>query len=261
MKKQLLVGAALLAAMSGAATAADLGRPAPAPAPVYTKAPPPLPVFSWTGFYLGGNAGAAWGHGNVTDTFTGLNFSGTSNAVFTGGGQVGFNYQVSSLVFGVEGDFDWLANNNNTGTGVLVALPGGVVNAFTASLNNRWVTTLTGRLGVAWDRVLLYGKGGGAWVGNNGFTVTDLTTGASLSGSSNNSTTGWTAGAGLEWAFANNWTARVEYDFIGLSSRSFVVPVGVLAGDTFTTSSNNIQMVTVGVNYLFNWGGPVTARY
>jgi outer membrane immunogenic protein len=261
MKKQLLVGAALLAAMSGAATAADLGRPAPAPAPVYTKAPPPLPVFNWTGFYLGGNAGAAWGHGNVTDTFTGLNFSGTSNAVFTGGGQVGFNYQVSSLVFGVEGDFDWLANNNNTGTGVLVALPGGVVNAFTASLNNRWVTTLTGRLGVAWDRVLLYGKGGGAWVGNNGFTVTDLTTGASLSGSSNNSTTGWTAGAGLEWAFANNWTARVEYDFIGLSSRSFVVPVGVLAGDTFTTSSNNIQMVTVGVNYLFNWGGPVTARY
>jgi outer membrane immunogenic protein len=260
MKKQLLVGAALLAAMSGVATAADLSRPAPAP--VYTKAPPPLPLFSWTGFYLGGNLGAAWGQGNITDTFTGASFSGTSNAVFTGGGQVGFNYQVSSVVFGVEGDFDWLANNNNTGTGVVVPIGGGLTNTFTASLNNRWVTTLTGRLGVAWDRVLLYGKGGAAWVGNNSFTVTDVTTGASLTGATNNSSTGWTAGAGLEWAFANNWTARVEYDYIGLGSRTFGPVTGpVLVGDTFTTSNANIQMVTVGLNYLFNWGGPVTARY
>jgi outer membrane immunogenic protein len=258
MKKQLLVGAALLAAMSGAATAADLGRPAPAP--VYTKAPPPLPLYNWTGFYLGGNLGAAWGQSNLTDTLTGLNFSRTSNAVFTGGGQVGFNYQVSSVVFGVEGDFDWLANNNNNGTGVVIAVPGGF-NTFTASLNNRWVTTLTGRLGWAWDRVLLYGKGGAAWVGNNGFTVTDVTTGASLSGSTSGTTTGWTAGGGLEWAFANNWSARVEYDFIGLSNRTFAVALPPIAGDTFTTSRNNVQMVTVGLNYLFNWGGPVTARY
>jgi outer membrane immunogenic protein len=109
---------------------------------------------------------------------------------------------------------------------------------------------------VAWDRVLFYGKGGGAWVGANSFTVTDLTTGASLSGSNSNSSTGWTAGVGLEWAFAGNWTARFEYDYIGLGNRTFVVPLTspVLAGDTFT-ANRNVQLVTVGINYLFNWGG------
>jgi outer membrane immunogenic protein len=257
MKKQLLAGMALLAAIPVSAMAADLGRPAPAP--VYTKAPPPIPQFTWTGFYLGGNAGAAWTSGNVTDTLTGLNFSNTSNATFAGGGQVGVNYQISSLVLGIEGDFDWLSNNNNTSVGVVIPGPG-LGHTFTASANNRWVTTLTGRLGFAWDRVLLYGKGGGAWVGNDGFTVTDVTTGTSVAVSSSSTRTGWTAGGGLEWAFANNWTARVEYDFIGLSNRTFTVPSGIIAGDTFT-ANRNISMVTVGVNYLFNWGGPVTARY
>ena len=101
MRKQLLATAALLAAMLGSAAAADLSRAAP-----ITKAPPPPPVFSWTGFYLGGNLGAGWGQGNVTDTLTGLTFSGTSNARFVGGGQTGFNYQVSNVVFGLEGPLD-----------------------------------------------------------------------------------------------------------------------------------------------------------
>jgi outer membrane immunogenic protein len=260
MKKQLLAGVALLAAIPVSAMAADLGRPAPAPAPVYSKAPPPIMAFSWTGFYLGGNLGAAWENGNVTDSFTGLNFSGTSNATFAGGGQAGFNYQISSLVFGVEADFDWLSNNNNN-TGVGVAIPGGGGDLFTANLNDRWVTTLTGRLGFAWDRVLLYGKGGGAWVGNNGFTVTDTTKATSLAIGSSSNRTGWTAGGGLEWAFANNWTARVEYDYIKLSNTAFTVPAGApIAGDVFTVN-RNISLVTVGLNYLFNWGGPVTARY
>jgi outer membrane immunogenic protein len=258
MKKQLLAGVALLAAIPVSAMAADLGRPAPAPAPVY-KAPPPIMAFSWTGFYLGGNLGAAWETGNVTDTLTGLNFSSTSNATFAGGGQVGFNYQISSLVLGVEGDFDWLSNNNNNGVGVVIPSVG-LGHTFTASLNDRWVTTLTGRLGFAWDRVLLYGKGGGAWVGNNGFTVTDTNTATAVSVGNSSTRTGWTAGAGLEWAFANNWTARVEYDYIGLSNRTFTVPTGIIAGDVFT-ANRNISMVTVGLNYLFNWGGPVTARY
>ena len=232
------------------APAADLSRPPP-PAPVY--APPP---FSWTGFYLGGNLGGAWTQSNVTDAFTGATFSGTSNGVFVGGGQLGFNYQVSNLVFGVEGNFDWAANSGNNGTGVVIAGPLGLGHSFAASVNDGWITTLTGRLGVAWDRVLLYGKGGGAWVGNSGFTVTDLTSGSSLTGTNSNSTSGWTAGVGLEWAFANNWTTRVEYDYVGLGNRTFVVPATspVLAGDTFT-ANRNIQMVTVGLNYLFNWGG------
>jgi outer membrane immunogenic protein len=252
------VAVAMLLTIPMAANAADLGRAAPAP--VY-KAPPPVPVFSWTGFYLGGNLGGAWRQGNVTDNVFGLNYGGTSNGVFVGGGQVGFNYQVSNIVFGVEGDFDWAANNNNSGAGVVV--PGiGLGHTFAANSNNGWLTTLSGRLGVAFDRVLVYGKGGGAWVGNNGFTVTDSTTGASVTGTNSSTNSGWVAGGGVEWAFANNWTAKVEYDYVGLNSGTFTVPAGapVLRGDTFTFN-RNIQMVTIGVNYLFNWGGPVVARY
>jgi outer membrane immunogenic protein len=128
--------------------------------------------------------------------------------------------------------------------------------ALTGSNNGRWVTTLTGRLGHAWDHVLLYGKGGGAWVGSNNFTVTNVATGASVTFNNNNTNTGWTAGGGLEWAFANNWTARVEYDYVGLNDISLTVPAAfpVVASDVFTTHNRNIQMVTVGINYLFNWG-------
>jgi outer membrane immunogenic protein len=251
---------ALVAAGMGyanVALAADLARPPPPPpAPVYV--PPP---FSWTGFYLGGNVGGAWAQGNVTDNLTGASFSGSSNGAFIGGGQVGFNYQFSNLVVGLEGDFDW-ASNNNTSNNVVIAGPLGLGHTFAAGINNGWITLFTGRLGVAFDRVLLYGKAGGAWVGNNGFTVTDVTTGLSLSGSGNNSSSGWTAGGGVEWAFMNNWTVKFEYDYIGLGSRSFTVPITspVLPGDTFT-ATRNIQMATVGINYLFNWGSPVVARY
>jgi outer membrane immunogenic protein len=232
----------------GSTSAADLTRPVP-PAPVYV--PPP---FTWTAFYVGGNLGGAWAQGNVTDTLTALNFnSGNSNGVFVGGGQVGFNYQVSDFVLGAEFDFDWAGNNNNATGGVGIAGPLGLGHTFAVGVNDGWITTFTGRLGFVWNRALLYGKAGGAWVGNNGFTVTDVTSGLSVTGSSNNSNSGWTAGAGVEWAFANNWTVRAEYNYIGLGSRSFTVPATslVLPGDTFT-AGRNIQMVTVGINYLFH---------
>src|ERR1700736_95919 len=131
-----------------AAGAADLKPRPPPPA-----APPPPPPFSWTGFYIGGNLGGAWLHGNITDRVFGLNFNnGNNNAVFIGGGQVGLNYQFSNFVIGVEGDFDWAANNNNTGNGVVV--PG--VGTFQASANDRWVATVAGRFGWAFDRWLVY---------------------------------------------------------------------------------------------------------
>jgi outer membrane immunogenic protein len=250
MKKVLLTGTALLMLASGSAMAADLSRAAPAP--VYTKAPM-MPVFTWTGFYIGGNLGGAWAHRDVTDSLFGLNFSNgnNNNGVFIAGGQVGGNYQFNNFVVGVEGTFDWAANNNNTTTGI--AVPGG--NIIQVTSNNTWLSTLAGRFGVAFDRVLVYGKGGGAWIGNNSFTVTNVTTGASFTGSNSNTTTGWVVGAGVEWAFAPNWTVKAEYDFIGLGGRSFTIPAGspapFAAGDTFTTGSNNVQMATVGVNFLF----------
>jgi outer membrane immunogenic protein len=240
---------ALLVGMSLGAQAADLG---PAPAPVY-KAPPAFaPVFSWTGFYLGGNLGAGWSNGSVTDSVPpvglGGNWSANNNTTFVGGGQVGANYQFGGgFVVGVEGDFDWFANNNNSVTVLGTTIQG--------SNNGRWLTTLTGRLGYAFDRVLVYGKGGGAWVGSNNFAVTNVATGSSVSFANNNTNTGWTAGAGVEWAFYNNWTARIEYDYVGLSDATFTVPATspVLPGDVFTTNNRNIQLVTVGINYLFNW--------
>ena len=235
-----------------AANAADLRVKAP-------PKPPAPPPFRWTGFYIGGNFGGAWTQGNATDTLFGLNFgNGNNDGIFIGGGQAGFNYQVDNLVFGVESDFDWLGNSH-TGNGVLIP----AIGTLQVTSNNNWVTTLAARFGVAFNAVLLYGKAGGGWVGNNGFTVTNLTTGASFTGSNSFTEGGWLLGAGLEWAFADNWSARFEYDYLGLNGRTFTVAVGspFLAGDTFTTSGRSVQMATVGINYRFNWSSPVVAKY
>jgi outer membrane immunogenic protein len=260
MRKLFYATAAVsaLLATSLAANAADL----------YVKAKPPAPMpppFSWTGFYIGGNFGGAWGERDVTDSVFGLNFgNGANNGVFIGGGQVGGNYQVNNIVIGVEGDFDGATNNNNTSNGVIVPGPG-LGHTFQVSANNRWVATLAARFGVAVDRLLFYGKFGGGWVGVNGFTVTDLSTGASFTGSGSTTNGGWLLGTGFEWALADNWSAKFEYDFLGLSSRTFTVPVGspFFVGDTFTTGHRSVQMAKVGINYRFNWASPspVTTKY
>ncbi len=244
------VAALALLTIPVAASAADLK-----PAPVYTKAPMMAPVFSWTGFYIGGNIGGAWARHGVTDSLFGVNFdNGSNNGTFIGGGQLGLNYQINNFVLGVEGDFDWGANNNNTGNGVFVP---GLGQTIRVSSNDTWIATAAARFGVAVDRVLFYGKAGGGWVGNNGFTVTNVTTGASITGSNSNTASGWLVGAGIEWAFAGNWSAKFEYDYLGLSGRTFTVPAGsvFLAADTFTTGGNSIQMAKVGINYRFGMYG------
>ena len=243
-----------LVVASVAANAADLRRVPPAP-------PAPLPPpFTWNGFYIGGNLGGAWGHHDWNDSLFGLNFGdGNNNGVFVGGAQVGFNYQFNNFVIGAEGTFDWAGTNNNATTGIVVN--GDLIRV---TSNDTWISTLAARFGWAIDRLLIYGKAGGGWVGNNGFTVTNLNTGASITGSNSDTASGWLLGAGLEWAFAENWSAKAEFDYLGLSSRTFTVPLvsPFLRGDTFTTSNNNVQMFTVGLNYRFNWGGyPVMSRY
>jgi outer membrane immunogenic protein len=242
-----LAALSVLLVASVAANAADMQVPVKAPPPVM---PPP---FSWTGFYIGGNLGGAWTNSTINDSLFGLSFSNGNNAVFVAGGQVGLNYQIGNVVLGVEGDFDWAANNNNSVTGVV----GPLGHTFSASANDRWMATVAGRLGYAFDHWLIYAKGGGGWVGANSFTVTDVTTGASVNAGSSNTISGWLVGGGLEWAFANNWSIRAEYDYFGLSGRSLTVPATfpILAGDTFTTGKNNIQMATVGINYRFGMYG------
>jgi len=234
--------------VSGIANAADLPVPplAPPPHPVYVA-----PVFTWTGVYVGGNLGVVWTKGHVTDSSGVVGFDYGQNAVFTVGGQIGANYQFNDwLVVGAEADFDWLANNNNsTNTAPATGIP-----FLRVSANDRWITTLAARIGIANNNLLYYAKGGGGWVGANNFTITNVN-GSSISFSNSNSNTGWLAGAGIEWAFAPNWTAKLEYDFLGLNNQSFTVPAGslVIPGDVITTTSRDIQMLTVGVNYLFNW--------
>jgi outer membrane immunogenic protein len=254
MRNFLLATSAVIALVSISlnAQAADVLPPPPPVYKVPAYAPPP---FSWTGFYVGGNLGAGWSQGNITDSFFGLNYTNPSNnAAFLGGGQVGANYQMGMFVAGVEADFDWFANNQNSGPGTAVA-----GTTLQASSNDRWATTLAARFGVAVDRVLFYAKGGGGWVGNGNFTITNVPTGASASYSNGNTNSGWLVGGGVEWAIARNWSVRFEYDYLGLNNQSFVVPatfpVAALAGDTFSTRNRDIQMATIGINYLFNWGG------
>ena len=218
---------------------------------LYPAAPPP-PVFSWTGFYIGGNLGGAWARGSVNDSLFGLSAS-SDRSGFIGGGQLGVNYQFSNIVLGAEWDFDW-TSLDATGNGRFV--PG--VGTLQGSANTRWISTLAARFGVVLGSgVLLYGKAGGAWVDNHA-TITNLNTGASISASNRNS--GWVVGGGVEWAIAGNWSAKLEYDFVKLDDLTF--GPGPFLGNTFT-ASREIQMFKVGLNYRFGslFGGGYGGSY
>jgi outer membrane immunogenic protein len=254
MKRTLIAGVALLAFGTGLANAADMPVKAP-PAPIYAP-----PIFTWTGFYIGGNIGAAWAQSEWHDSLFGLNWGRTSDARFIYGGQIGFNYQFagSNFVIGAEAQGDWLGSD---GGGVTRVGPLG--HGFNIVSNDTRIATLAARFGFAADRALFYAKAGGGWVANNGFTVTDLTTGQVFVGDTGRTLSGWMVGAGIEYAFTDNWSMKFEYDYIGLGGRSFTLPglvIPALAGDTIT-SDHNVQLIKLGINYRFGWGGPVVARY
>jgi outer membrane immunogenic protein len=152
-------------------------------------------------------------------------------------------------VLGAEWEFDWAENNDNNRGVVLPAV--GIINV---TSKDRWVTTFAARFGVSYDGLLLYGKAGGGWVGNDGFTVTNVATtnGTSIFTSGTNSRGGWLVGAGFEWG-CGRWSPKIEYDYLALSGRTFGIPITspFLAGDIFTAGSHNIHMVKIGVNYRF----------
>ena len=235
-----VLSVALFSSVSlASARAADLPPAPSSPAP---RAPaayvPVIPVYSWTGFYVGGNLGWGWNQGAFNGP-AGTTVGTTNTSTFLGGAQAGFNYQFggSGIVLGAEADFDWLANSNNTTN----ATPGG----FNVTSNGRWATLVDGRAGYAFDRWLVYAKGGWAWVGTGNSFVTNAA-GATIASSANNSNYGWNVGGGLEWAFWGNVSARLEYDYIGINSTSIATPVG-----TFTGSGRSFQMINLGLNYKF----------
>jgi len=242
---------ALGAGAPSAAFAVDF--PAPVQAPVY-KEPPG--AYNWTGFYIGGNFGAAWSglSGTTLSDTIGSGFTAPTNVQFMGGGQLGVNDQFwNGIVVGGEVMFDALPAAGNTP--ITATAPDGTA-AFIGTVNSRWLTTATVRLGYAWDRVLFYGKGGGAWVATNSPTITiGGGPAASFASVSNTNSFGYTAGFGLEWAFWNNWSLRAEYDFIGLNNQNFTVSPGptIFGADVITYGQRNVSIMTAAVNYKFGW--------
>ena len=250
MRKILLATAASLATVISA-HAADLPMPQ-----VMVYVPP---AFNWTGIYIGGHVGASTPQRAWNDTLYGIDFTSGTRDVFVGGTQFGANFQFDRFVVGIEWDLDYMKNNSNYDDGVLIPALG---HRILVSSSNHWSSSLAGRFGVAFDRVLLYGKAGVGFVGNSWITITDQTTGGSITGS-NNMTTGWLGGLGVEWAFGefiNTWTMKLEYNYLGVGSWTYTVPTTskFLAGDTFS-ANRDVQTLKLGFNFLFN--GPNRNKY
>jgi outer membrane immunogenic protein len=272
MKKGLLVGVAGVALLAGAAAnAADLGTRAP------YKTPPvaaPVPIFSWTGCYVGAHVGGGWGRKDFSDVPVEVKhgsdgfFVGDGNGAqsirattsgFLGGGQVGCDYQFAP---------NWLIGIQVSGSGadvkgdVLDPFFGGGGKVFHAKTD--WIADVTGRVGVTWDRFMVYGKGGVAWAGDK-HNVSEL---SGFAYTASETRAGWTAGVGLEWAFWNNWSAFFEYDFYGFGHRDLSFTCTSAGGfcGVFgpVTVKQDINAVKFGINWRWGWGkapAPVVAKY
>jgi len=215
---------------------------------VVTKAPPvgwagtPSPVIDWTGIYLGFNAGYSFGGSAWTDSVTGSSTGSFGTSGFVFGGTLGANYQVGSLVFGVEGDSDW-ADASGFGTFTATNLcAGGCLTT------NSWLGTVRGRAGYAFDRFFAYGTAGAAF----GDVRANFSNGAV----SSETRAGWTAGAGVEVALGGNWSAKAEYLYVDLANGSCTTDCAIanangppLIPDVAVKFQESV--VRGGVNYRF----------
>jgi outer membrane immunogenic protein len=166
-----------------------------------------------------------------------------------GGVQGGFDYQfATNWVVGAEAQYSWLSNNNN---GVL--FPG---NTLVTATNNQ-LGSVTGRFGYTWGPALLYAKGGYAWRDNPNIGVSVAGTPAAFTTDSARKD-GYTVGAGLEYMFAPNWSAKAEYQYYNFGSTSFTSGPAPIVGARFRDDEHTVK---VGVNYRFGWGGPAATRY
>ena len=212
-----------------AASAADLRVKAP-----IRKTSTSARVYDWSGPYVGAHVGGAWSNSTLTNSniSTTWNPGGTG---FIGGLQVGYNLQAGSFLYGVEGDFDW---TTFSGMSSAIATPLGVIQA---SANKNWISTAAARLGITSDLMLVYGKIGGGWAQSSA-ALNVVNGGAVWTGSRTDG--GWLVGAGMEYAFASNWTGKLEYDYIGLTNPTVSTP-------PVASVMHDIQMLKVGANYQF----------
>jgi outer membrane immunogenic protein len=240
MKKSLLAGVSLGAlALAGGAQAADL-----AARPVYSKAPVAVPTWSWAGFYVGANVGVASARTNISNpnnTYLLANSSFNSNqSGVIGGLQAGYNWQFNNFVFGLEGDISAASLGRSTSPGPISGNPTDLFNGNMTTLG-----TVRGRVGWAFDRLLIYGTGGVAFanLGDQYFSPAFPFTATASS-----SATGWTAGGGVEFAVWGNWTAKAEYLHVEFPSRSATATFGVPYTFAFKDSAD---IGRVGINYKF----------
>jgi outer membrane immunogenic protein len=270
MRLWITAAAAFVVAFTQIASAADL----PSKAPAYV--PPAAPVYSWTGWYVGGNFGGGWENTNSSATTTGtlagfpfpqeFTSSSSSASGILGGGQLGFNYEfVSHWVAGVEADIDWAHITGSSSACEFTAA--GVTSCSNAASKIDYFGTVRGRLGYAFGNVLLYGTGGFAWAHHsNAVTLTCQGSGcpgttlpfATNTSSASSTPDGWTAGGGVEWLFLPNWTVRAEYLHLQFNSDSQNFSfTGTVAGFPLIANSHaslrtDLDIARVGVNYLFH---------
>jgi outer membrane immunogenic protein len=267
------VSSLLIAAPLSAASAADM--PVKVPAAVY----------DWSGTYFGGHVGGGWGQNDILDgagtacsvTTTGCAGFAAINATsvqsvntngWLGGVQAGTNYQFGKLVVGAEADFSWTGiNGKNTAFFGPPIFAAGTGFNRTESVNTDWTGTATTRIGIAHDRWMLYGKAGAAWAHtsyNDGYVGVGggLANVQFFTQTPSEIRVGWTVGTGIEWAFWNNWSAKLEYDYMNFGERTFSAPVALSPGfkvgavpiSSIGATLQNYQVINevkFGLNYKF----------
>jgi outer membrane immunogenic protein len=259
--RNLLLATTAFGTLAVSAMAADLP-----PAAFYT-APIAVPVFTWTGCYVGGTVGGVWGSSsdNWAPNPAGFPVSGpaiggqtsatTSTSGVTGGGESGCNYQASPwFVVGIESDWEATGLSGSTNGVVNVA---GTNNPRTESWSSHWLATIRGRAGYAAGPWLFYVTGGGAFADVR-FSDTIIFPGSGTVNASSQTTTafGWTLGGGVELAFAPNWTVKAEYLYVDMPGTSFTsvnINPALFPSSTITHTHGDLKenIARVGVNYKF----------
>ncbi|MEJ0050639.1 MAG: outer membrane beta-barrel protein [Methylovirgula sp.] len=261
MIRSFALAAISSAILGSVAMAADL--PSEKGPPVY--APPP-PVFSWTGVYIGGQVGYEWGHTSVALDVPGGPATGFHDQGVVGGGHVGYNYEIGSL-----GGF--LPGLGGTGGGIVVGIEGDVNGAsYTGSdpalagtilLRDRTEVdaSIRGRVGVAFDRVLIYGTGGAAF----GSIRNSLDAPGLIGEAHETGRVGWTAGGGIEYAIDNNWSIRAEYRYTDYGHYDTTYTSFPVVGPFSLRYHDTDNRVQAGFSYKFDEAPPpappVVAKY
>jgi len=255
--RRTLVAAVVISTpgLIGSALAADLAVKMP------RSAPPP---FSWTSCYFGMHGGGVFASKDITDPvelvqdnvppFPGTTGVTTADVSPTGaviGGQLGCDYQFApNWVAGIEGAFSGSTMKGSTAVGLPAGFAG---EAATVSSRTDFLPSVTGRLGYAFDHTLLYGKAGVAWASSK-YNVTGSLQGTPFDFEGFDTRGGWTAGAGVEWAFSRNWSVNLEYDFYSFGSGTALLTDSINGGAGTVDAKQNIQVVKLGLNFHV-WSG------